>query len=106
MKNNKKFENNSQRAIIEYTEPSYAGIAFSYVIPSQIEEGGVIKSKFILIEDGEPLYKTACGAMVGDEVEIDNNGMIVKICSQSFFKRLKNYWFLFKKRKNNKKNTL
>ena len=49
MKNNKNFENNSQRAIIEYAEPSYAGIAFSYVIPSQIEEGGVIKSKFFLI---------------------------------------------------------
>ncbi len=106
MKNNKNFENNPQRAIIEYAEPSYAGIAVSYVVPSTIEEGSGIKSKFLVIEYGEPLYKAACVAMVGDEVEIDNNGMIVKICSQSFFNRLKNYWFLFKKRKSNKKNTL
>lgn len=103
---NEDFTNNPRRVIIAYAEPSYAGIAISYVFTEQKEKNPRILSKFVLVEDGEPLYKAACGAMVGDEAEVDNQGMLVQILSQPLWKRLKNYWFLFKNRRNHKKNTL
>ncbi len=103
---NKNFTNNPRRAVIAYAEPSYGGVALSYVFPSTLEENSKTISKFVLVEDGEPLYKAACGAMVGDEAEVDEDGMLVQILSQPLWKRLKNYWFLFKNRRNHKKNTL
>lgn len=103
---NKNFAGNPRRAVIAYAEPSYAGVALSYVFPSTLEENAKTISKFVLVEDGEPLYKAACGAMVGDEAEVDEDGMLVQILSQPLWKRLKNYWFLFKNRRNHKKNTL
>ena len=103
---NKNFTNNPRCAVIAYAEPSYGGVALSYVFPSHTEENAKTISKFVLVEDGEPLYKAACGAMVGDEAEVDEDGMLVQILSQPLWKRLKNYWFLFKNRRNHKKNTL
>lgn len=103
---NKNFTNNPRRAVIAYAEPSYSGVALSYVFPSHTEENAKTISKFVLVENGEPLYKAACKIMVGDEAEVNKNGMIIKIHSLSLWKRLKNCWFLFKNRRNHKKNTL
>ena len=44
--------------------------------------------------------------MVGDEVEVDENGNIEKICIQSLWSRLKNYWFLFKNHKRKNKSAM
>lgn len=95
----------SRRAIITYAEPSYAGIAISYIRTSSNNHAKV-KSKFVLIEEGEHLYKEVCVAMVGDEVEVDENGNIEKICIQSLWNRLKNYCFLLKNHKRKNKSAL
>lgn len=103
---NEDFTNNPQHVIIAYAEPSYSGIAISYVFTEQKEKNPRLLSKYVLVENGEPLYKAACKIMVGDEAEVNKNGMIIKIHSLSLWKRLKNCCFLFKNRRNHKKNTL
>lgn len=98
--------NNSRRAVIIYTESSYAGVSVCYVQVCAGENNTQVKSKDVFIEYGEPLYKDACRAMVGDELEFYEDGAVKKICIQSLWRRLKNYWFLFKNRKCKNKSTL
>ena len=64
---NEDFTNNPRRVIIAYAEPSYSGIAISYVFTEQKEKNPRLLSKFVLVENGEPLYKAACKIMVGGQ---------------------------------------
>ena len=89
----------SQRAIVIYAEPSYAGVTVCYKQICVEETNIKVKTKYVFIEYGEPLYWEASRTMVGDELEFYEDGSIKKIYIQSLWQRLKNYWFLFKNRK-------
>lgn len=85
------------RAVIIYVDVNSNGLNLVYLTKGTNKGKKSAKTGNIQLLEGETFYFSAFELMVGDEIIIDENEKIVKLCPQPFCKRLKNQWHLLQR---------